>query len=57
MDITKSGTRREELIFNKNDLQKMNVLRRIISSMGTKYSITSYIFNTFVIWVVVLFFQ
>ena len=35
VDITKSGTRREELIFAKNDLQKMNVLRRIISSMGT----------------------
>jgi len=35
VDITKSGTRREELIFEKDDLQKMNVLRRIISSMGT----------------------
>ena len=35
VDITKSGTRREELIFEKGDLQKMNVLRRIISSMGT----------------------
>jgi len=35
VDITKSGTRREELIFPKDDLQKMNVLRRIISSMGT----------------------
>ena len=35
IDITKSGTRREELIFDKNDLQKMNVLRRIIASMGT----------------------
>ena len=35
IDITKSGTRREELLFNKNDLQKMNVLRRIIASMGT----------------------
>jgi len=34
VDITKSGTRREELIFAKDDLQKMNVLRRIISSMG-----------------------
>ena len=31
IDITKSGTRREELLFNKNDLQKMNVLRRIIA--------------------------
>ncbi len=35
VDITRSGTRREELIFEKSDLQKMNVLRRIISSMGT----------------------
>ncbi len=35
MDITKSGTRREELLFNKNDLQKMNVLRRIIAPMGS----------------------
>ena len=35
VDITKSGTRREELIFEKGDLQKMNVLRKIISSMGT----------------------
>ncbi len=34
IDITKSGTRREELIFDKNDLQKMNVLRRIIAPMG-----------------------
>ena len=34
IDITKSGTRREELIFDKNDLQKMNVLRRIIAAMG-----------------------
>jgi|TARA_B110000438_G_scaffold75141_1_gene75241 transcription termination factor Rho len=35
IDITKSGTRREELIFEKGDLQKMNVLRRIIGPMGT----------------------
>ena len=35
IDITKSGTRREELLFDKNDLAKMNVLRRIISPMGT----------------------
>ena len=34
IDITKSGTRREELLFDKNDLQKMNVLRRIIAPMG-----------------------
>ena len=35
IDITRSGTRREELLFDKNDLQKMNVLRRIIAPMGT----------------------
>ena len=35
IDITKSGTRREELLFDKDDLQKMNVLRRIIAPMGT----------------------
>ena len=35
IDITKSGTRREELIFDKTDLQKMNVLRRIIAPMGS----------------------
>jgi len=35
MDITRSGTRREELIFDKDDLQKMNVLRRILAPMGT----------------------
>jgi len=35
IDITKSGTRREELIFEKSVLQKMNVLRRIIGPMGT----------------------
>ena len=39
VDITRSGTRKEELIFEKNDLQKMNVLRRIISSMGTMEAI------------------
>jgi len=35
IDITKSGTRREELLFDKNDLQKMNVLRKIIAPIGT----------------------
>ncbi len=35
IDITKSGTRREELLFDKSDLQKMNVLRRIIAPMGS----------------------
>jgi transcription termination factor Rho len=34
MDITRSGTRKEELIFDKDDLQKMNVLRRILAPMG-----------------------
>jgi len=34
VDITRSGTRREELLFKKDELQKMNVLRRIISPMG-----------------------
>jgi len=35
IDITKSGTRREELLFDKDDLSKMNILRRIIAPMGT----------------------
>ena len=35
IDITKSGTRKEELLFRKEELQKMNVLRRIINPMGT----------------------
>ena len=35
MDITRSGTRKEEIIFDKDDLQKMNVLRRILAPMGT----------------------
>ena len=35
LDITRSGTRRAELLFEKDDLSKMNVLRRIISPMGT----------------------
>ena len=35
IDITKSGTRREELIFEKGELSKMNILRRITSPMGT----------------------
>jgi transcription termination factor Rho len=39
IDITRSGTRREELIFDKNDLQKMNVLRRILAPMGTMEAI------------------
>ena len=35
VDITKSGTRREELLFKNEELLKMNVLRKILSSMGT----------------------
>ena len=35
MDILKSGTRKEDLLVNKEDLQKVFVLRRILSSMGT----------------------
>ena len=34
IDITKSGTRREELLFDKNDLQKMNVLKKNNCSNG-----------------------
>ena len=35
MDILKSGTRKEDLLVEKEDLQKVFVLRRILSSMGT----------------------
>ena len=35
MDILKSGTRKEELLINKMDLQKTYVLRRILNPMGT----------------------
>ncbi|MGA0313858.1 MAG: transcription termination factor Rho [Alphaproteobacteria bacterium] len=35
MDITKSGTRKEELLVDKGTLSKMWVLRRILSPMGT----------------------
>ena len=35
MDILKSGTRKEDLLVNKEDLQKVFVLRRILSPMGT----------------------
>ncbi|HSM40672.1 MAG TPA: transcription termination factor Rho [Afifellaceae bacterium] len=34
IDILKSGTRKEELLVDKSDLQKVFVLRRILSSMG-----------------------
>ncbi|MEX0583967.1 MAG: transcription termination factor Rho, partial [Sneathiella sp.] len=35
IDITKSGTRKEELLCDKATLQKMWVLRRILNPMGT----------------------
>jgi transcription termination factor Rho len=35
MDIMKSGTRKEELITDKSQLQKIYVLRRILNPMGT----------------------
>jgi transcription termination factor Rho len=34
IDILKSGTRKEELLVPRGDLQKIFVLRRILSSMG-----------------------
>ncbi|MGV6802045.1 MAG: transcription termination factor Rho [bacterium] len=35
IDIAKSGTRKEDLLIEKGDLQKIFVLRRILSPMGT----------------------
>lgn len=35
MDILKSGTRKEDLLVEKGDLQKTYVLRRILNPMGT----------------------
>ncbi|MEE2690247.1 MAG: transcription termination factor Rho [Pseudomonadota bacterium] len=35
IDIAKSGTRKEDLLVPKNELQKVYVLRRILSPMGT----------------------
>jgi transcription termination factor Rho len=35
MDILKSGTRKEDLLIEKTDLQKTYVLRRILNPMGT----------------------
>ena len=35
LDILKSGTRKEELLVDKIDLQKTFVLRRILNPMGT----------------------
>ena len=39
IDIAKSGTRKEDLITSKTDLQKVFVLRRILSPMGTSDAI------------------
>jgi len=39
IDILKSGTRKEELLVNKTDLQKTYVLRRILNPMGTQDAI------------------
>lgn len=39
IDILKSGTRKEELLVNKVDLQKTYVLRRILNPMGTQDAI------------------
>ena len=39
IDITKSGTRKEDLLFKNEDLQKMNVLRRLIAPMGNMEAI------------------
>ncbi|MDR1031726.1 MAG: transcription termination factor Rho [Holosporales bacterium] len=35
IDITKSGTRKEELLVDRQDLAKMWILRRIVTPMGT----------------------
>jgi transcription termination factor Rho len=35
LDITRSGTRKEELLVEKEVLTKMYVLRRILNPMGT----------------------
>ena len=39
IDILKSGTRKEELLVNKVDLQKTYVLRRILNPMGSQDAI------------------
>lgn len=38
IDITRSGTRKEELLVNRQNLQKMWVLRRILNPMGVQDS-------------------
>jgi len=35
MDITRSGTRKEELLVPADQLKKMYILRRILNPMGT----------------------
>jgi transcription termination factor Rho len=35
MDITRSGTRKEELLTEPQQLKKMCILRRILNPMGT----------------------
>ena len=35
IDITRSGTRKEELLTDKDTLKKIYVLRRILNPMGT----------------------
>ena len=35
MDITRSGTRKEELLVAPDQLKKMYILRRILNPMGT----------------------
>ncbi len=39
MDILKSGTRKEDLLVSRQDLQKTFMLRRILTSMGTTEAI------------------
>ena len=39
IDVTKSGTRKEELLLTAVELQKTYVLRRILNPMGTMDSI------------------
>lgn len=36
IDITRSGTRKEELLVSKSDLSRMWMLRRILANMGTQ---------------------
>ena len=39
MDVLKSGTRKEELLTDKSNLQKTYVLRRILNPMGAQDAI------------------